>query len=445
VRNSLSLLLILAVLGSAWSADPGDTARVRRARAVLQALINEDFVGAGKDFDEAMRKALPPEKLKTVWKDLNDKFGAYQEVTAQRGETKGKYELVIFRCKFTKQDLDCRVVFEKPEKVTGLAFTLAAKAYEFKPPAYAEPDTYREVPVVVGKDGAWPLPGTLTLPKGAGPFPAVVLLHGSGPHDRDETLMANKPLRDLAWGLASQGVAVLRFDKRTMVHAAKLEGAVREKFTVQEEVIDDALAALALLRTRKEIDPKRLFIVGHSLGATMAPVAALQDGKVAGVAMLAGNSRPLEDLVLEQYRYLASLAGKFSPDQEKWLADQEKKVARVKDAKALDAAKPEELPLDLAPAYWKGLRAADSVGATAKLTVPVLILQGERDYQVTMADFNGWKKALSGRKNIRFKSYPTFNHLFMNGEGKSTPAEYEKPAHVWKEVIDDLVGLVKGK
>jgi len=84
-------------------------------------------------------------------------------------------------------------------------------------------------------------------PEGKGPFPAVVLVHGSGPQDRDETIGPNKPFRDLAWGLASQGIAVLRYDKRTKVHGAMMAGAV-EQFTVKEETIDDALAAVALLR-----------------------------------------------------------------------------------------------------------------------------------------------------------------------------------------------------
>src|SRR4051794_36392117 len=145
---------------------------------------------------------------------------------------------------------------------------------------------FTEEPVVVGS-GEWALPGTLTLPTGTGPFPAVVLVHGSGPHDRDETIGPNKPFRDLAWGLATRGIAVLRYEKRTKEHGAKF---VKENtYTLRSEVIDDVRAAVALLRSHRSVDPKRIFVAGHSQGAVAAPrVAELEPG-LGGVILLAGN------------------------------------------------------------------------------------------------------------------------------------------------------------
>src|SRR4051794_11541515 len=166
---------------------------------------------------------------------------------------------------------------------------------------------FTEEPVVVGS-GEWALPGTLTLPTGTGPFPAVVLVHGSGPHDRDETIGPNKPFRDLAWGLAAQGVAVLRYEKRTHEHPAKLM-PLKEKLTIREESVDDAVAAVALLRKQKEVDGKRIFVVGHSLGAIVAPKVAALEPAVAGIVLLAGSPRPFEDIILDQLTYLASLKG----------------------------------------------------------------------------------------------------------------------------------------
>src|SRR5262249_26794773 len=158
---------------------------------------------------------------------------------------------------------------------------------------YARPDTFRETEVTVGA-ADWPLPGTLTLPRGDGPFAAVVLVHGSGPHDRDETIGPNKPFRDLAWGLASQGVAVLRYEKRTSEHGARFVQLKDPGF--KEELLDDAVAAAAVLRKHKEIDPRRIFILGHSLGAFWAPRLGTLDPDLAGLVVLAGNTRPLEDL-----------------------------------------------------------------------------------------------------------------------------------------------------
>jgi dienelactone hydrolase len=265
----------------------------------------------------------------------------------------------------------------------------------------------------------------------------VVLLHGSGPHDRDETIGPNKPLRDLAWGLASQGVAVLRYEKRTREHGHRWKPTM----TFREETVDDALAAVALLRQRPEVDGRRVFVLGHSLGALAAPEVGRRDPALAGLIVMAGNTRPLEDLVLEQITYIRSLTP--SEDDKEELEKLRKQVARVKD-RGLTAETPaSELPLKAPAAYWLALRDYDPAATAARLKVPMLVLQGERDYQVTMADFDGWKKALAGRSNVRLKSYPKLNHLFMEGEGKAKPEEYQKAGHVSREVVDDVAAWVK--
>jgi fermentation-respiration switch protein FrsA (DUF1100 family) len=156
---------------------------------------------------------------------------------------------------------------------------------------------------------------------------------------------------------------------------------------------------------------------------------------------MAGNTRPLEDLVLEQITYIRSLTP--SEDDKEELEKLRKQVARVKD-RGLTAETPaSELPLKAPAAYWLALRDYDPAATAARLKVPMLVLQGERDYQVTMADFDGWRKALSGRDNVRLKSYPKLNHLFMEGEGKAKPAEYDKAGHVSREVVDDVAAWVK--
>ena len=149
------------------------------------------------------------------------------------------------------------------------------------------------------------MPGTLSMPVGRGAA-AIVLVHGSGPNNRDETLGPNKPFRDLAWGLAQRGIAVLRYEKRTRQHGAKLAAANRN-FTVREETTEDAVLAVKLLRSRKEFDPKRIFVLGHSLGGTLAPRIAVEDGALAGIIILAGATRPLQDVAREQLVYLSSI------------------------------------------------------------------------------------------------------------------------------------------
>jgi fermentation-respiration switch protein FrsA (DUF1100 family) len=295
--------------------------------------------------------------------------------------------------------------------------------------------------VVVGS-GEWALPGTLTLPKGDGPFPAVVLVQGSGAHDRDETIGPNKPLRDVAWGLASQGIAVLRYEKRNKEHPVKM-AAIKDKITIKEEVVDDAVAAAALLRTDKDIDKKRIYVLGHSLGALVGPQIGLRDPELTGVILLAGNTRPLEDVILDQIAYILSLQKESGKEEKEELEKIKKQVLRVKDAKLTPDTPASELPLGIPATYWLALRDYRPMEVVAGFHRPILVLQGERDYQVTMEDFAGWQKALKSNKEAILKSYPKLNHLFMEGEGKAKPAEYDKAGHVSQEVIDDIARWIK--
>jgi fermentation-respiration switch protein FrsA (DUF1100 family) len=434
----LALLIGVAVSTAAEEKLPEQTAK---ATALVDAFVKGDYDAAGKDFADVMRKALPADKLKEIGCAMIWQVGSFQKRTGTRVAKAGKYDVVFVTCRFEKSALDVKVVFNADKQVTGLSFLPPKTAYDFRPPPYARPESYREEKVVVGAD-EWALPGTLTLPKGEGPFAAAVLVHGSGPHDRDETIGPNKPFRDLAWGLASQGIAVLRYDKRTLTHGARL-AANKASVTIKEETIDDALAAVAELRQHKEIDAKRIVVVGHSLGALVAPQIGARDPAIAGLVLLAGNARPLEDLVLEQITYIKSLKGELTDKDREQLDQLKKQVARVKDPKLTTDTPAADLPLCAPAAYWLALRAYNPTATAARLTQPMLIVQGERDYQVTMADFEAWKKALASRRHVTLRSYPKLNHLLMEGEGKSKPDEYDKAGHVARQLVDDLAAWIK--
>ena len=222
--------------------------------------------------------------------------------------------------------------------------------------------------------GKWSLPGTLTLPRGKGPFPAVVLLHGSGPNDRDETIGPNKPFRDLAWGLASRGIAVLRYEKRTKQHRAEIAAMV-DKLTVEEETVMDALAAVSLLRNTPEIDKSRIFVLGHSLGGMLIPRIGLRDRDIAGFVIMAGSSRPFEDILYEQYEYIFNLDNKLTDYEKKHLKQVKVQVEMVKSSKLTKDTSSTLLPLGIPASYWLDLRNYDPAKEAVKLTGPILILQ----------------------------------------------------------------------
>jgi len=409
---------------------------IARGKAFVDLMAKEDFAGANKMLDPSVQKLLSAEQLSKVWRMLPAQFGPYEKQLSARHEPAGLNELVIVSCQFGRSPMDFRFTFNSSGGMVGVRVVPGTIVVP-------KPDNVQETALVVDA-GDWPLPATLSTPASGGPWPAVVLVHGSGPQDQDETLFSNKPFRDLAWGLASRGIAVLRYVKRTkeFPNRSTAGGAI----TLKEETVDDALAAVALLRKTAGIDAKRIFVLGHSLGGMAIPRIGAADAGIRGFIILAGSTRPLEDVILEQMSYILSNEPTLPQVKKEEMINRIKaQVARVKDPKLSSSTPAKDLPLSIPAEYWLDLRAYKPAEAVRQLKQPMLILQGERDYQVTMEDFNGWKAALGDRRNVVFKTYPKLNHLFMAGEGKILPAEYMRPGRVDEGVIEDIAAWVKAQ
>ena len=422
------------------------SAFVPLAQAFINQLVQGDFTAATSSFTDTMKNAAPPDKLKQIWQQLTDQLGAFkQQLDAKTVDQSGMTSVYV-TCEFANSTVDLQVTFNAQLQISGFhvaaAGTGSATPVPYNPPAYVNSNSFHEVDVTVGS-GEWALPGTLSLPNGSGPFPAVVLVHGSGPEDRDETIGPNKPFRDLAWGLASQGIAVLRYDKRTKTHANLFTPDLVAQITLQQETIDDALLAAQLLRQTPGIDPKQIYVLGHSLGAFAAPRIGQQDPALAGLILLAGNTRPLEDVVLDQYTYLYSLNGGPTLAQNASLEVLKAQIAKVKDPNLSPSTPATDLPLSLPAAYWLDLRGYQPAEVAKTLPMRLMVLQGGRDYQVSATkDFPVWQAALAGKANATLKLYPDLNHLFISGTQPSTPAEYNVEGHVSADVISDIAQWV---
>jgi alpha-beta hydrolase superfamily lysophospholipase len=301
----------------------------------------------------------------------------------------------------------------------------------------------REVEIHVGA-GERALPGLLSLPAGEGPFPGLALVHGSGPNDRDETIGPNRPFRELAQGLSRRGVAVLRYDKRSFARPADLT-ALGDRLTVREEVIDDARAALDLLRARPEIDAGRVYLLGHSLGGTLAPRIAEASPPVAGMIILAGMTLPLPEKIQEQARYIATVDGELSDVESVQLAALEFQITRLRAALDGDRPPPSGSILGAPFAYYRDLERHDPPAVAAALGLPVLVLQGKRDYQVTMEDFRRWEEALAGRPYACLVAYDDLDHLFRSGTGRSRPQDYERAVPLASRVIEDIAAWIRDR
>ena len=286
-----------------------------------------------------------------------------------------------------------------------------------------------------------PLPGTLVAPKGTGPFPAVLLLAGSGPLDRDETIGPNKPLRDLAEALAAEGIVSLRYDKRTHVYGKPAAG---KAITVDDEVTDDALTALQWLRRQASVDSRRVFVAGHSLSALMTPRIAQRDSHVTGVILLAAPAKLDLDVVVMQMRYLSKIQNWSQQDIETNLTP----VVKARDELAhADPGHPSVGEVLHAPAsYWLDLRDYDPIVTAKKLHTPMLILQGGSDYQVVPQDnFSRWQVAFANDPRVKLIEYPGLSHLFMTAGQPPSPADYFKPDHVDSRVIRDMAAWIKAQ
>jgi dienelactone hydrolase len=410
------------------------------ARLIIAELAERQFDKVVAQYDERLAAALPLDKLTAAWNSIIAQVGAFQSITAVEQEERFGYHIVYATCSFAKDKTILALAFDAKGKFGSFSMAPLSSRMPWTAPDYAKPEKFEERNVTV-RTGSWELPGTLTLPKGAGPFPAVVLVHGSGPNDQDETVGGSKTFKDLAWGLASRGVAVLRYTKRTRKYGAR-SGEDLNAFTAKEETIDDARTAVALLAGMPEINPKQIFIAGHSLGAYLGPRIASGDAQVAGLILMAGNTRPLEDLVVEQVRYEARLKGEVTPEAQKQIDAAEASAKEFRNPDLKPGMAVDLLGSKLPASYVLDLRNYHPAETAATLKIPIYILQGGRDYQVRPADFEGWRKALGLKLTVRLKLYPELNHLFVAGNGMSTPAEYSKPGHVAEEVVIDVANWI---
>jgi uncharacterized protein len=274
---------------------------------------------------------------------------------------------------------------------------------------------------------------TLTLPeKSATKPPILVFVHGSGAHDRDETIAQNKPFRDLAWGLAQQGIASLRYDKRAFLYPNKAG------ISLDTQVIADAAAALQYAGSLQDVDTKRVFLLGHSLGASLAPYI-VERVPARGMIMMASPARSLNEVIKDQVRGILKAQGKSDEEIAKAIAEQDKIGNDVLAGKATEADMRGQVPLPL----FKDMLSRDPAGELKKVNIPVLILQGGKDSQVFPSDYEALKEIAATKPGSEAKLFPDLSHLFMPVQGEPNVNDAFQPGHVAPQVIETIAAWVK--
>jgi dienelactone hydrolase len=392
-----------------------------KGRDFVELLTRGSWEQATGGFDSTLAKGLDAEKLSGLWASLIGRLGAFESIERVEVDRVDRFRRETVICAFASgQRAGLRVVFDQDERVAGFFVVPAdreAAGPAWSPPAYADPARFTETAIEVGRKR---LRGALTVPNGAARFPIVVMLAGSGPNDMDESLGSIKVLKDLAWGLASLGVAALRFEKRT--HRGI---AVR---TVGDEYLEDARAAID--QAAAVPGRSKLVLLGHSLGAMIAPRIAVGSATVAAVVLLAGSTWPYAKVLVRQLEYQKERG--FGGAQLDALLAATREEARAIDDPALEAERP--MPRGLTGAYYLDLRSYDQVATAAWLELPIFIAWGDKDLKVIPEDFDGWKK-LADRPNVTLRVYHGLQHLF-------TPVGRTGVRHVANAAIEDLAAWI---
>lgn len=402
-----------------------------------------DLLVKGK-FDD-LHKLLAPQMAAMVtsaqladgWSQLQALNGQFQKVEKREEQKLQGRSFTVHTLRFESGSAKF-LTQEGDGKLAALAIQPGEPPTPVPPPSYADASTFTESEVRVDCEG-FPLPALLTVPKKASGAPAVVMVAGSGPNDRDETIGKLKPFRDIAQGLATKGIASIRYDKRTKSAPGMFD---MKKGTLHDEVVKDAVTALKLLKSKTggklgrkgAVDPKRIFLLGHSLGAMAAPRILQAAPDFAGMVLLAAPARPLEDAILEQMHHLAG------PKPPKAVKEQlkliEAQVALAKSPDLTPDTPASELPLGMNASYLLDLRGYDPVAEATKLGKPLIVCHGGVDYQVTMPEYERWKDGLKAHPDATIKLYEGLSHAFMPGEGQAS--DYTIEANVDQRLVDDV-------
>ena len=442
MRRILAFLLtILICLFPLAALAEADTAHL--AETVLAKLAQGDCAAVFEDSDEAMQEALgSADGLAAVWAQLTGTLGALESVQATDAGAQGGYRVAVADCAFANADATLTLAFDAQGRLGSLGLTAMRPREDSET---ADEGGYIEEAVTLREGEEDATSGLLTLPEGEGPFPAVVMVHGSGPSDMDESAYACAPFRDLAHGLARLGVASIRYDKYTYAHP---ENCLRADFTVDDEYTRDALDAAKLLMEDARIGD--IYLLGHSQGAMLAPriMAAMQKetgDRLRGGVLLAGSPLPMWELQYHQnLDVLAGLSGETLAENEALIEAEVAKVPALADMSAEELQK--QTLFGISAYYQADEMSVDAVQTAVALDLPLFIAQGGKDWQVRPADgIEAWQSELPQDFDAAYALYPDMTHLLFDLESapSETPADYlAADARVSEALIEDIAAWI---
>lgn len=389
-------------------------------------MVNGDFDQTHQLIAPVVKLQLPLKSLIAAWDTTVEGLGNFRDIYAVKEEIKDTYRNVYVILKYDNYGLKLTLNYNEKGKIEGILLNYATAGMELK-----STDQYSEQAIRIG-EGDYPVDGILTIPNGVDKPPVIILVHGSGTHDWDETVGVgvNRPFRDIAWGLAEQGIATIRYQERAAVYPE----LAYERVTIELDSLDDVNAAIAFAAGCDQVDTGRIYILGHSLGGILAPKIAADHKEIKGIICLAGSPRKLEDIAVDQQELLLGVSSKNN------IAEARKQAEEIKKLTEESAG----VYLGMPASYWYSLNQIDTPNIIKSLKLPMFIAQGSADWQIYAdKDYTAWQELLGGRENVTFKLYKDLNHLFMPTNGKLDMTEYLVPSSVDQQVIDDIAAWMK--
>lgn len=434
--KKVALLLLIALLITGCSSHrvekmTGSIEEISQSYISDLEARNTDQLLNNYHYSVDMENALTETVFDQIYADLDAKFGNWIKTEEMTQSEQASFTILTYHVIFENADINMNIVFDTDKNIAGLNYTVQLAEMTAQTESTSTEVTFGNAPHI--------LSGTLTIPAGEGPFPALVLVHGSGPNDRDETLMQNKPFLDIATYLTDHGIAVLRYDKRTFTYGKDIDVS---NFTPYDETIEDAALALDFLSSQAAVDSSKIFILGHSLGGYLLPKIAEVTPGAAGYIFASAPVTSLEDLIVYQYEYIFNLDSDYT-DEEKSQVDALKSAQSNIHALTNESTYSASELMGIDKNYWLYLKDYNPTEAALKISQPMLFIQGERDYQVPINELYKWQTVLENHPEVTFNAYPGVNHLLYIGQGTPSPAEYSTPGHVSDTILDDITSWIK--
>lgn len=389
-----------------------------------EEMVEGKFDNIVNDFSSELSAQFNKQTLKQVWNNYTSNIGEYSSEYEITEKSENTFDVSL---KFKDNGLKVSLSFDENKKINGIylnycdANSINGKNEDADDSENKE-EKYRENHITIGECN---VDGVLTLPVSGEKCPVVVMVQGSGQSDYNEKSGDVKPFEDIAIGLAENGIASIRINKRFYQYP-KLYS---DDATIYDEVLNDIYDAIDYVENDKKIDTDRIYLLGHSLGAMLGPQIINEKSSICGFISMAGSPRKLEDIILDQNKEYLSELDIEEKEKEKQL---QKVIDIVEKIKNIDESSKETL-LGASARYWISLDSIDYKALSQNITIPVLVLQGNEDKQISVeTDFSELKQIFS--ENGEYILYEGLDHLFMK-DGET---------HVDDKVIEDIIKWING-